>query len=69
MIFSAPTVSLERRTLVATAEDWKAILPRLDPPIALRVNQQLVKSATQPLVRVDCSPNEAVTILALANKG
>lgn len=69
MIFSAPTVSAQKRTLMGTPETWRELLPRLAPPVALRVNQQLMKNAKQPLVRIDCSPSEAAIILDLANKG
>lgn len=69
MIFSAPTVSANTRTLMASYDSWKEVIPRLDQALARRIEQQIMRNRKQPLIRVEFTAAEASIVLAAANKG
>lgn len=66
MIYTAPTTTAERRTLMASYDEWKRVTPRLNSDLSRRIEQQLQRNRTKPLIRVDVSHAEASVILAEA---
>lgn len=67
-IFTAPTTHVGQRTLMASSENWRKVMPRLSSDLIRRIEQQLQRNRDQPMIRIDVSQAEAVTVLNEAQK-
>ncbi len=65
-IFTAPTITEHHRTLLATNETWREVIPKVDQTLRRLIEQQLHRNKGQKMIRIDLSVEHATTILEAA---
>ena len=71
-IYTAPTTSHDQRTLLASYDDWKAVMPRLDQILSRVIEQEIYRNKaqkSQKLIRIEFSAPNAAKVLEAAQRG
>lgn len=68
-IFTAPTTDQHHRTLLASYETWKIVVPRLAQPISRVIEQQVYRNKNQVgLIRIEFSIENAAKVIEAATQ-